>query len=154
MNIRLAEESDLGKAAGLWAERAALLQQSGPLHGAVSVDSEKWKSEAKSWLIDDSFAFHVAVEGSALGGYAVATVCYGLPGLVPSQVGRVVDMAVDLHRAQRGLATGLLDATRSWLALRQVSVLTIDVPAAYPVEEAFWRAQGARPRFNQHWLTL
>ena len=154
MNIRLAEESDLEKAAELWAERAALLQQSGPFHLTVPDGSAKWKSAAKSWLTDDSFVFHVAVEGSALAGYAVATVCYGLPGLVPSQVGRVVDMAVDLHRAQRGLAASLLDATRSWLAARQISVLTIDVPVAYPVEEAFWRAQGARPRFNQHWLTL
>lgn len=33
-------------------------------------------------------------------------------------------------------------------------VLTVDAPLRYPVEEAFWRSQGAKARFNEYWMTI
>ena len=63
-------------------------------------------------------------------------------------------MAVDLHETHRGSSEQLLDRAKRWLTAKNVTQLEIDVPARYPVEAAFWRAQGARLRTARHWLEI
>ena len=63
-------------------------------------------------------------------------------------------MALELHRPHPGLGSALVERAQDWLRSRDIRVMTVDVPAQYPVEMAFWRAQGGRQRFAQHWLSL
>ncbi|MCY4021610.1 MAG: GNAT family N-acetyltransferase [Chloroflexi bacterium] len=149
--IRFAVEEDLRQAVLVWNERASLLQQSDdfqPLNPERMLD---WQRQASSWLTNDKCAFFVGEVNKSICGYMVIMISEGPAGLGPAVVGTVIDMAVDLHESRPGLAGALLDEACKWLKARDIAYLTVDVPARYPVEEAFWRA---RLRFNQNWLAL
>ena len=154
MDIRLAKGSDLAQAAGLWYERAAVLQQSSNYLRLAPDSQKRWQDQAQAWLVDERYGFFVAVAEKAVVGYIVIGCSDGMPGLEPIELGKVVDMAVDLHRPYRGLGGRLLARARVWLQAKDIKAMTVDVPMHYPVEEAFWRAQGASPRFNRYWLKL
>ena len=152
--IRFAVERDLKQAAQIWNERASLLQQSDDIQPLNPDRILDWQRQAGSWLTNDKCGFFVGEVDMSISGYIVIMIAEGPAGLGPAIVGKVVDMAVELHESRPGLSGALLDEARKWLKARDVGYLTVDVPARYPVEEAFWRAQGARLRFNQNWLTL
>lgn len=152
--IRFAVEEDLRGAALIWNERASLLQQSDDLQPMNPERILDWQRQARSWLTNDKCGFFVGEVNKSISGYMVIMLSEGPAGLEPAVVGKVIDMAVDLHESRPGLSGALLDEARNWLKARDVGFLTVDVPARYPVEEAFWRAQGARLRFNQNWLAL
>ena len=63
-------------------------------------------------------------------------------------------MGLDLHQAHKRLGGSLLDSAKSWLDERDIRILTVDLPARYPVEEAFWRSNGAKLRFNEFWMVI
>lgn len=152
--IRFAVEGDLRQASLLWNERASLLQQSDDLQPLNQERILDWQRRARSWLTNDKCGFFVGEVNESISGYMVIMISEGPAGLGPVVVGKVIDMAVDLHESRPGLSSALLDEARKWLQARDIAYLTVDVPARYPVEEAFWRAQGARTRFNQNWLAL
>lgn len=154
LTIRCALEEDLQQAAFIWSARASLLQQTDdllPLNPERILD---WQQQARTWLKSDKYGFFVGEMNERISGYMAIQTSVGPPGLGPAVVGKVVDMAVDLHESRPGLAGALLDEARDWLKARDIPFLIVDVPARYPVEEAFWRAQGAHRQFNQHWLAL
>jgi len=154
MNIRLAQESDLAAAAALWYERIALLRQTDayftPLPNAMQV----WKQQAAAWLADSRAAFFVAESDAALVGFVIVAMSDGLPGLQPQQLGRVMDMGLDLHQSHPGLGGNLLARAKSWLKGQGIQVMAVDLSARYPVEEAFWRSQGAKLRFHTYWMAI
>lgn len=152
--IRQADERDLPLAASLWQDRIALLQQTDSLCRPTPESRAQWLACAGRWLDDDRFAFYVATVEQVVAGYIVVSITEGVPGLRPKQVGNVVDMAVELHRSHPGLSAGLLDHAQAWLRARHIDLMTIDVPAFYPVESAFWRARGGQQRFVQHWIEI
>ena len=153
MQIRRARMSDLDAAAGLWRERAELLRQTDAQPGAQP-QAELWRDRASELLRDSDKAMLVAREGEALAGYIAVAIVDGPPGETSRKMGEVTDAALDLHQAHPGVAGDLLDAARDWLRERGIDMLRVNVPAHYPVEAGFWLAQGARPRFVQHWLQL
>lgn len=152
--VRQAVEEDLPQAASLWQDRLAMLQLT-DRHCRPAPDSRAvWLARARTWLIDEQTAFLVAFADTAFAGYLTVSVVAGIPGQDPNRVGSVQDMALDLHQSHSGLGSALLKRARDWLRSREIHVLTVDVPAHYPVETAFWRAQGGRHRFVQHWLNV
>ncbi len=154
LTIRYAVEADLRQAGQIWNERAALLQQTENMPPLKPPQPRAWQRQAQTWLKTAHCGFFVGEAKQLVCGYMVVKICAGPAGLQPATIGKVIDMAVDLHQSQPGLAGDLLDAARQWLLVRDIAYLTVDVPAAYPVEEAFWRAQGARLRYKQNWLAL
>lgn len=146
--------TDLEGAAQLWRDRVALLQQTDPAFRLLPDSAASWRAEAERWIADDQVGFFVATVDGALVGLVAVTVVAGKPGLDPERVGAVLEMAVDLHRARAGLSDGLLTRAKDWLAKLGVRRLEIDVPARYPVEEAFWRARRARARSTRFWLEI
>ena len=153
MHVRRADAGDLDAAAKLWQERAALIQQSDALPQTL-LSPETWRDAAMRWLDASDTACFVACDGCALRGFIIVSLADTTPGNREARRGRMVDMALDLHQAHPGLASSLLNAARDWLTARGANMLTVDAPAQYPVEIAFWQAQGARPRFTQYWLPL
>lgn len=154
MNIRLAQESDLRPAAALWHERIALLRQTDAGFAPLPHAMQAWKDHAALWLADPRSALFVAEKEAALVGFVAVMASDGRPGLHPRQLGRVMDMGLDLHHSHPGLGGGLLDRAKTWLKARGIAVMVIDLPARYPVEAAFWRSQGAKLRFNEYWMKL
>ena len=152
MEIRPARLQDLPGAVHLWQERIAVLQQSDTMYAHLPRSPLIWRRQAQAWLDDDETAFFVATVEGELVGFIVAVASDGLTGLVPKRVGRVLEVAVDLHRSHSGLGGALLERARRWFSQCGIDVMTIDVPAYYPVEQAFWRSQGGKQLFIQYWL--
>lgn len=154
MKIRLAQESDLTAASRLWYERIALLQQTDFFFSPLPDAAQAWKHHAAAWLADRRCAFFVAEKDAILIGFMVVAVSDGRPGLHPRQLGRVMEMGLDLHHPHPGLGGSLLDRAKAWLKEQGIPVMVTDLPARYPVEAAFWRSQGAKLRFNGYWMEL
>ena len=154
MEIRPAESSDLESASQLWFDRINLLQQT-DLHIRLLPDAkEAWRSNARSWIADEMVHFLVSAKSEQLIGLIAVGVVDGFPGLHPQRKGVLLDMVVDLHETHQALSEQLLDQATRWLSAKKVTQLEVDVPARYPVEAAFWRAQGAKLRFERRWLRI
>ena len=154
MKIRRAETADLEAASQLWFDRINLLQQTDPNIRLLPAAKEAWRSTARSWIADEKVHFLASEKGEHLIGLIAVGLVEGMPGLHPQRKGVLLDMAVDLHEAHRGSSEQLLERAKCWLSAKNVTQLEIDVPARYPVEVAFWRAQGARLRSERHWLRI
>lgn len=154
MNIRRAQQSDLPQLSHIWYERIALLQQSDsyftPLRDAMQV----WQGQAALWLDDDQMCFYAAEHDEQPVGYICARIIDGPIGLRPIHLGTIVDIGIDLHQTHRNLGSVLVDEVKAWLKERDIRILTVDLPARYPVEEAFWRSIGAKLRFNEFWMVI
>ncbi len=154
MNIRIAQQSDIASATFLWFERIALLQQTDTYFTPLDDASQVWQTEATKWLQDDDVIFYVAEQDSHLLGYIVVSIIAGPVGLRPKRIGTILDMSLDLHHAHSGLGGQLINTVKLWLADNNIRVLTVNLPARYPVEEAFWLSQGAKLRFNEFWMLI
>ncbi len=154
MRIRLAEAPDIQAAARLWRERVALLQQSDPSLRLLPDAVALWSEAAQKWIGDTNIRFLVGEKRGALVGFAVVGIAPGKPGRQPQSRGVLLEMAVDLHDTHRGLSDQLLAQATRWLRESGVALLEIEAPARCPVEGAFWRARGARPRSECLWLPL
>ncbi len=154
MQISSALEADLESVAQVWFDRLALLQQTDPLIRLSSDALERWRARAQTWIANEEYAFFLARDADAVRGYIVITTRDGPAGLEPQRLGTVVEMAVDLHQAHSGLSRQLLARAKVWLQARGVNCLETAAPARYPVEEAFWRGQGARLSSQTFWLEI
>jgi len=113
-----------------------------------------WQQEAMLWFEDDNICFYVAEDESQLIGYISVKIMNGPIGLRPKQLGKIIDIGLDLHQAHRKLGGQLVNVARTWLQERHIRILTVDLPARYPVEDAFWRGIGAKLRFNEFWMAI
>lgn len=154
MNIRPAKQSDLSTISFIWYERIALLQQTDSYFTSLPNAVQVWEQQANLWIDDSTVGFYVAEHETHIIGYIIITIVDGPVGLQPKQIGKIIDMGLDLHQAHRGLGGNLLDQAKSWLAEQGIRILTVDLPARYPVEEAFWRGVGAKLRFSQFWMVI
>ena len=154
MLIRSARAADLEAAAALWYERMAMLRESASWVELAPDAIDRWRSCAACWIDDETRAFFVAEADGRIIGLAVAAAREGSPGLNPARSGILLELAVDLHQPYYGLSGRLIEAAKSWLRSIGVSALEVCAPANYPVEDAFWRAQGAALRARQYRLQL
>lgn len=154
MLIREAFPADLPAASQLWFERQCLLQQSESLIQFAPDTLSVWQRAASDWLAGDKAAMFVAELRDELAGFVAVGICAGPAGLQPAWVGRLLAMAVDLHQPHAALSSQLLERAGIWLRRHGVAALEIDAPSLYPVEAAFWRGRGARPRSQRYWLPL
>lgn len=154
MLIRETSPADLPAASQLWFERQCLLQQGESLIQFAPDALPAWQRAASDWLSDDKTAMFVAESRDELAGFVAVGICAGEAGLTPPCVGRLLAMAVDLHQPHGALSSQLLERAGIWLRSHGVGALEIDAPSGYPVEAAFWRGQGARPRSQRYWLSL
>ncbi len=154
MKIRRARLADLEAAASLWYERMAMLRESASWVEFAPDTMDRWRVRAKDWIDNADCAFFVAEADGRIVGMAVVTVSEGNPGLNPERSGVLMQLAVDLHQPHSGLSGRLIVAAKSWLLSKGVSVLDVWAPASYPVEDAFWRAQGATLSARHYRLRL
>ena len=154
MRIRSAKETDLAAAAQLWFDRIALLRESDSAIALAPAAMQVWRRQAENWIVDEDFGFFVAVSDSELAGFLVVSAADNPPWLLPKRRGEILEMTMDLHRPSPGLSGALLERAGAWLKARDISVLAVEPSAYYPVEAAFWLAQGAKLRAYRYWLNL
>lgn len=154
MLIRRARAADLEAAAEIWHERMAMLRESASWIVFAPQAIDRWRCQAASWITDETCAFFVAEADNRVIGLAVAAARESSPGLYPARCGVLLELAVDLHHPHSGLSGGLIEAAKAWLRSEGVKALDVCAPASYPVEDAFWRAQGAALTARQYRLQL
>ncbi len=154
ITTRLATPDDLIDLADLWYENRVLQQQSDPRLTLTVGAKTKWVDEASNWLANPRCAIWVALRGYQCYGYLVLWLQDMPPGVTPHRTGYIADMAVDLHTPSGGAGQILLNAAQNWLIQQGIENLTVAVPHRQPVQQAFWRGQGARTWMDLMWLKL
>lgn len=154
MIVRPAIENDLSILALLWQERIALLQQTDFYFTPLPDAQQHWQAQARLWLDEQKIAFFVAERDEIPIGYIVGEVQSSPAGLSPKFVGIVSDMALDLHRYHGGAGRNLVNALKNWFVEQSITLIHINIPAHYPVEQAFWQSIGAKTRFNDVWIKI
>jgi len=154
ITTRPATPDDLIALAELWYENRVLQQQSDSRLTLVASAKTSWIEEASRWLTNPRCAICVALRSGIPLGYLVVWLQDMPPGVVPKCVGFVADMAVDLHTSSGGAGQSLLNAARDWLKQQNIENVMVAVPHRQPVQQAFWRGQGARTWMDLMWLKL
>lgn len=154
ITTRLATPDDLNDLAELWYENRVLQQQSDSRLPLISGAKAKWIDEAVRWLTNPRCAIWVALRQQNYQGYLVLWLQDMPPGVVPACVGYVSDMAVDLHSPSGGAGRILFSAARDWLIQQGIENIIVAVPQRQPVQQAFWRGQGAKTWMDLMWLKL
>ena len=154
MNVQLATSDDLPTLADIWYENKVLNQQSDAGLKLLPDAKNCWAQDAHGWLLNPRCRIWVAVRESVVAGYIIAWLQEMPSGFEPSTVGCITEMALDLHRASGGAGRDLLNAARQWFAAQNIENVIAHVPYRQPVQQAFWRGQGARDWVDLMWLKL
>lgn len=152
--VRAATTTDIPALTHLWYEKTVLHLQT-RRHFTLAPDGRaQWSAAALRWLADPRAALWVAQDAgeSALAGYLLVCLQDSPPGLLPAQVGAVLDFAIDAHTYRGGVGRELARAARDWLREHHVERMMIDVPRGAAVEQAFWRALGAKEWIDRLWM--
>ncbi len=152
--IRLANSVDVPAMAVLWHERMTLQQRSDRRYKIAPNGQALWSTTVREWLVDDQFIIYVAHHESQLVGYIIGCIQASPPGVIPEQVGAVLEIVVGAHTNQSGLGRQLLDPVRRWFRERGLMRMIAYVPRRQPVEQAFWRALGAAELTDMMWMNL
>jgi hypothetical protein len=154
VTVRLAKPDDLNDLADLWYENRVLQQQADSRFTLTSGAKARWIEEASHWLANPRCAIWVALREGNHQGYLVLWLQDMPPGVIPTCAGYVSDMAVDLHTPSGGAGQILLSAAREWLTQQGIENVMVAVPHHQPVQQAFWRGQGAKTWVDLMWLKL
>lgn len=154
MIVRPATVSDLPRLVELWHEKMTLLQQGDHRFRLAEDAAQQWLAAAAQHLEHPAFRIVAAEADDFIYGYSVGCIQAAPVGTLPTQWGVVTELAIDAHRPQGGVGRALIDALRAWLIANDITVLTVQVAGRYPVEQAFWRALGAKEWVDLLWLKL
>jgi GNAT superfamily N-acetyltransferase len=152
LTVRAATTTDVPRLAQLWYEKTVLQQQADPRIRIAPDGQARWTAAAEAWVGDPLMALFVAGAGDEVVGYIVARVESPSPGLLPDRIGTVSDVAIDAHRYHAGVGRSLVAAVRGWLLEQGVHQLSIKISRRHAVEQAFWRALGAKEWFDCLWM--
>ncbi|MBI1279482.1 MAG: hypothetical protein GC179_15235 [Anaerolineaceae bacterium] len=154
ITVRLATPNDLNALADMWYENKVIQQQSDARLTLIAGAKAHWIAEAALWLENVRCSIWLAVRDGSLAGYLVAWLQDMPSGMQPNCVGCITDIAVDPHNPTVGASQLLLGSARIWLLEQNITHLIVAVPHRQPVQQAFWRGQGAKPWMDLMWLKL
>ena len=154
ITVRLATLNDLIDLADMWYENKAIQQQSDARVILLADAKTKWIAESTLWLSNARCSIWIAFRGAKLAGYLVAWLQDMPPGVQPDRVGCITDIAVDPHNPSGGAGQFLLNAASEWFLGQGIKNLIATVPHRQPIQQAFWRGQGAKTWMDLMWLKL
>lgn len=152
LTVRPANITDLPDLTRLWHEKT-ILQQQFDRHFTLMPDAMvAWATVVAEWLSDSDCCVRIASQDDVALGYAIGWIRPVPPGISPSHIGCIEDMAVDAHARQGGVGKSLLIALQEWFRERDIQNVIASVPRLSAVEQAFWRAQGAVEWVDLMWM--
>ena len=150
--VRPASHLDLPALSAIWHENR-LLQQQFDSRLRLAADAPlRWQKAAAAWLAADAACMLVFEKDGRLIGYIVGQIEASPPGLLPEQVGVVLELNADAHARENSVGRDLLRVLREWFAERGVDQVVARMNGRSAVEQAFWRAQGATDWMTWLWL--
>jgi len=146
MNIRQATINDLPGLADLWQERMVIIGQIDPRFAQNIVDLETWIAQEKERIQANNWQIIAAKKDDTVIGYIAGYIQTSLVGNgeETNQCGIIEEIVLDAHTYHSGLGRGLYTAIMTWFDAQDIQQILIKSPRYYAVEQAFWRALGAK----------
>ncbi len=154
LSVRPAITADAEPLARIWVETIETLGRLDPRFRAAPAGAERWRTAFVAGLADRDRLTVVALRGEVLSGYLIGAAQPNLPGLLPPQIGVVLDLAVDSHGRGGGVGTEMFRLLSAWLRTRGIDRVEVRVAARNPIAQAFWRALGATEFYDTLGLKL
>ncbi|MBZ0278862.1 MAG: GNAT family N-acetyltransferase [Anaerolineae bacterium] len=154
VTVRPTMQADVESIALLWHEKNILLQQMDSRFTPRSQAEHYLSQTVTAWLDDADAMLVTALRDNQVVGFVGGRIQSGLPGLLPEQMGTISVLAVEAHGEAGGVGRMLLEAARGWFIARGIRQISVQIPARFAVEQAFWRASGAKEWMDVLWLTL
>ncbi|HLA44486.1 MAG TPA: GNAT family N-acetyltransferase [Aggregatilineales bacterium] len=150
-SVREAITKDIEELLRLWQERTDIYLQS---ERRQRIKQETWREAVLNWIQHDDAVVLVADRDGQLIGYIVGWVWHNPPLIEPAHYGLVSEMSVDGHCKQGGVGTAMLDHLKTWFRERELGYFEVRVPVRQPIEQAFWRAVGAKDFYDHLYYRL
>jgi ribosomal protein S18 acetylase RimI-like enzyme len=154
MHVRPALPTDLPTLSFLWYDQTAVQLQSDRRFSLAQDARHRWESAAAAVLHRDDLRIWVADVDTHILGYITAQIQAAPVGLLPEQIGHILELVVDLHTQRMGIGKGLLQQARVWFKSQGVEVMAAHVLHRHVVGQAFWQSQGATEWMDVLWLKL
>lgn len=129
MDIRKATLKDLPGIRHLWREHVTILSQSDPRFTPLLATESTWEQQ----LIQRIEHVYISEKDGKIIGY--------IAGNVDETSSTIDEIALDAHTYHSGLGRSLV---KTWQAAYPNLQLRVHVPRYHAVEQAFWRALGAK----------
>lgn len=147
--VRAATATDIPALADLWHEKTVLHADR---RTALAPNARQaWTAAASTWLDDARIGFFVAVRDDDLIGYVVGQL-QPMPGMMPEQMGLIVDIALDTHGYHGGAGRAMVSALKDWFSANGANRTAVWTPHFDAVGQAFWRSLGASEWMDILWI--
>lgn len=156
LNIRPLIADDIPVLSQFWYDQLVLAYQFNPRMRIAPSATDRWSAVVMRWHHQPDVIALTAIRSGEILGCMITEIVANSPGLLPEQIAVVRDFTVDIHmpQVQQGVGGHLLNATRDQLRERGIQQIQVLANAYVPVEQAFWRAQGAQTHDTLFWLNL
>ncbi|GAB1420333.1 hypothetical protein MASR2M15_04250 [Anaerolineales bacterium] len=152
---RQAVLADIPLLRGIWYDRMVLIVQNTPMMHIHPHWSEQIEASLADMIMrEDRVIFVIENQTEMIKGYISVGIENNLPGLAPGQIGFIDELCLDLHSEQAGLGKPLLTEAQNWLKAQGIALISVRIPAHQAVEQAFWRAIGAKKTHEWMWIRL
>ena len=150
-SVREAVSEDLNELLRLWQERTEVYLQS---ERRAQVERDIWQAAVLNWIQREDAAVMVAERDDQLIGYIIGWRWQNPPLIEPAFYGLVSEMSVDGHCKQGGVGSAMLEALKDWFKAQNLAYFEVRVPVRQPIEQAFWRAVGAKDFYDHLYYRL
>ncbi len=146
--VRAARPDDLDEILRLWLQMVELHTEVDPAlrmrTDAEALESMRTYLRAGLESPDSRLLVAETPDVPGLAGFLFAHIRTISPLAVPPTAGFVSDICVDDRLRRRGIGRELFLAARDWFRERGQAMIRLNVAAANPVSQSFWRAMGTR----------
>jgi len=140
--IRRAQLADLDQLAVLWKELADLYAAVDAKYALASNAQALWREGAFHRLEDDNQRVLLAETDGVAVGFIVGVVREAPNVFLARYHGHITDIFVTGELRRRGIGRKLYQALAEWFRERDVAMIDLNVAAASPAAQAFWRNVG------------
>lgn len=152
--VRRAVAADIDELTRLREERITVYLKSDIRLTRNAAESQLWRAGVLDWMKRDDAAIMVADRDGQLIGYVIGWVWENPPIFELRRMGLVAEMSVDGHCKQGGVGTALFKNLQDWFRAHELRHIEVRIPRQQPIEQAFWRAIGAKPYFDHMYFRL
>jgi GNAT superfamily N-acetyltransferase len=154
ISIRKATAGDLQAILFLWQELMDFHKQRDPHYTRAPDGAARFRDFVSSQLAAKDSCVLVAVHGSLIIGYCLATLIQLPPVFAERLYGDIFDLSVTADYRRRGVGVKLFAAAQAWFKSRGVRRMETRVATTNEVSTGFWRKMGFRPYAAQVFKNL
>jgi ribosomal protein S18 acetylase RimI-like enzyme len=147
--IRPAQPDDLDALADLWIELGDFHTPLHPRFALAEHARKGWKEFVSLRMVEGDWQIFLAEVDGIVVGFISGTVQFNPDIFQQTQFGHIMDIIVTAAHRRSGIGEQLVRAMFAWFQARGISVVDLNVAAANPAGQAFWRKLGFEDWLNR-----